>query len=343
MTRSSKKPLSTRESFAKYCCFQQIYILILGFALILCLLGGAYVFSKLERPSEIERNEIIAFAKSNHTEQIDKVIMMLVNSSSMTMDEAMEIIDNFTMSAVMNSVEETANWKFGSSLFFALTVVTTIGKNIVCLLFIIIIVIVVVFYQGYGNTAPTTPIGQGFFIIYAIICIPIALAFLSFFGQLLKNITDLIVGKILHIIFSKDWTDSKLHLLSAKVTAFIFFGFVLFVLFPALAFRSIQGWSYFESFYYCIVTLTTVGFGDFVPGIPSNSLDGFYRVCVGCWIFIGLSYLLLITNLLQEMLQKFTAVCGRNLCTKGKNKDAVADIVDVLAQADAAQETALNK
>ena len=146
---------------------------------------------------------------------------------------------------------------------------------------------------GYGNTAPTTQGGQVFFIMYALIGIPIALAFFSLFGLVLKNITDWIAEKIL-VRFNEAWANVKLFVS-------IGIGFVLLVLFPSIAFKVIQGWTYFESFYYSIVTLTTVGFGDFVPGIPTNSLDGFYRVCVGCWIFIGLSYLSVLTNQNQEL------------------------------------------
>ena len=32
----------------------------------------------------------------------------------------------------------------------------------------------------------------------------------------------------------------------------------------AAVFSNYEGWSYVDSFYYCFITLTTIGFGDFV-------------------------------------------------------------------------------
>lgn len=40
----------------------------------------------------------------------------------------------------------------------------------------------------------------------------------------------------------------------------------LFFFIPAAIFQAIEDWTYLEAWYYTVVTLTTVGFGDFVPG-----------------------------------------------------------------------------
>ena len=43
-------------------------------------------------------------------------------------------------------------------------------------------------------------------------------------------------------------------------------GLLLFLLLPPLLFSHVEGWSYVEGFYFSFITLSTVGFGDFVIG-----------------------------------------------------------------------------
>lgn len=47
---------------------------------------------------------------------------------------------------------------------------------------------------------------------------------------------------------------------------FLLVGCLLFVLAPTFVFCHMEGWSELEALYFVIVTLTTVGFGDYVAG-----------------------------------------------------------------------------
>ena len=44
------------------------------------------------------------------------------------------------------------------------------------------------------------------------------------------------------------------------------FGFALLIFLPAFGFHTHEDWSMFEGIYYAVITLTTVGLGDFVAG-----------------------------------------------------------------------------
>lgn len=46
-------------------------------------------------------------------------------------------------------------------------------------------------------------------------------------------------------------------------------GLLLFLLLPPLLFSHMEGWSYMEGFYFAFITLSTVGFGDYVIGESS--------------------------------------------------------------------------
>jgi hypothetical protein len=46
-------------------------------------------------------------------------------------------------------------------------------------------------------------------------------------------------------------------------------GCCVLVLLPAFGFHRAEEWSLYESIYYAVITLTTVGFGDYVVGMGS--------------------------------------------------------------------------
>ena len=46
----------------------------------------------------------------------------------------------------------------------------------------------------------------------------------------------------------------------------IFLGVTLFILVPAGIFLYVEDWSYITACYFAVVTLSTVGFGDYIAG-----------------------------------------------------------------------------
>lgn len=59
---------------------------------------------------------------------------------------------------------------------------------------------------------------------------------------------------------------TTVRLISAVLSILI--GCLIFLAVPTFVFQRVENWSILEAFYFVVVTLTTVGFGDYVPGKP---------------------------------------------------------------------------
>lgn len=69
---------------------------------------------------------------------------------------------------------------------------------------------------------------------------------------------------IIFFLQKKQVSQTKIRVISTIL--FILAGCIVFVTIPAVSFKYIEEWSALDSFYFVVVTLTTVGFGDFVAG-----------------------------------------------------------------------------
>jgi len=84
------------------------------------------------------------------------------------------------------------------------------------------------------------------------------------------------------------------------VLAFVF-GYILL---GATIFSAWENWSFLEGAYFSFITLTTIGFGDFVPGdavLNDESEQGQAKLILACiYLLMGLAILAMSINLVQE-------------------------------------------
>ncbi|KAF2356739.1 Potassium channel domain [Trinorchestia longiramus] len=223
-------------------------------------------------------------------------------------------------------------WSFEGGFLYSLTVITTIG---------------------YGHIAPKTTNGKVMTIVYAIFGMPVFLLYMANIGDMLAKALKwsgpvdprypTLEGGVegeeafqldhpprgvlprpppAHVVDqismgSDSWRSvpsEKLDLSSVNIPITV----SLVILFALLyggteLFQSFEDWDPLTSFYFCFISLTTIGFGDIVPGSSVTAEKRLNFIYCSLYLMFGLALLSMCFNLMQEeVVHKFT-VCIRSV------------------------------
>lgn len=95
-----------------------------------------------------------------------------------------------------------------------------------------------------------------------------------------------------------------------KILLVSLIGASIFIAMPSLLFHwKEQNWSYIEAMYFSFVTLSTIGFGDYIAA-RNPDIEGleWYRIFVVVWIFLGLAWLSSVIALIQAAITTYSAI-----------------------------------
>ncbi|KRZ80625.1 TWiK family of potassium channels protein 18 [Trichinella papuae] len=192
------------------------------------------------------------------------------------------------------SNKAAVDWSFWSSVYYAVTVYTTIG---------------------YGDMTPSTTPGKILTMIYALCGIPLICYILQDWGfQLLLSARYLIklYDKMIDRLFSK-W--KKKNMLNIGWLEFgdlpISVALLMVIFLLCISASMFLIWedelTYFESFYFFFISFTTIGFGDIVPK---------YRISMAMCIvpvLMGLATVSMTINLVQSKIERLFENVKRNI------------------------------
>ncbi|CAH0548104.1 unnamed protein product [Brassicogethes aeneus] len=166
----------------------------------------------------------------NKTQKIQTIVRRKYNIT----EEDFRIMETVVLKSEPHRAGQ--QWKFTGAFYYATTVLTTIG---------------------YGHSTPSTISGKLFTMCYAMIGIPLGLVMFQSIGERVNRLSSVIIRSVKSSLNCRQTTASELDLICV-----VTFLSSLTIAGGAAAFSRYEGWTYFDSVYYCFITLTTIGFGD---------------------------------------------------------------------------------
>eukprot|EP00093_Oithona_nana_P014247 14247.XXX_718806_720209_1 [CDS] Oithona nana genome sequencing. len=184
-------------------------------------------------------------------------------------------------------------------------------------------------FSGYGHISPSDVNGQIACVLYTTLGLPIILIFLGKIGVVMakslkyiysrgccrwcrarRKLTEFLVKKEAKLDFQlkdeevgqEEYMPTDFIAVPIVVTLVVM---AIYLIIGAVIYHSWEGWSILDSFYFAFVTLTTLGFGDMVPGQSrdgsvSDTTKMLELIFTTFYCLIGLALISMGISLMQE-------------------------------------------
>ncbi|XP_023329035.1 TWiK family of potassium channels protein 7 [Eurytemora carolleeae] len=200
------------------------------------------------------------------------------------------------------------NWSVTNSMLFTLTTLTLIG---------------------YGHICPKTFMGKLMLILYSIFGLPLMMVFLANIGDFMADLTKRTYSRIACRMcrvrrryseledkytpsnkISNDIVGNEDYMPSDEINVPIIISLLFmgsYIVFGAYVFSVWEDWDFPSSCYFAFITLTTIGFGDYVPGSSFTgelTLNQFIKMTfTTLYCLMGLALISMGINLASEQIK----------------------------------------
>uniref|UniRef100_A0A914XM01 Potassium channel domain-containing protein n=1 Tax=Plectus sambesii TaxID=2011161 RepID=A0A914XM01_9BILA len=262
--------------------------------LIIFTLLGAVMFMLIEQPNEIYQLKKLKEEREHYREELAYRMNRIKGLPPIeTYNRTVDLLLEYQKHLGVDEVDvDHLQWDIWGSIFFTVTVYTTVG---------------------YGNICPVTTTGRLMTVLYAFVGIPLALLALialgGLFARACKRLWSIVLkttycmSKDMGRKFSKlelednkkdDGTDDLLRfpisMLIFVTVAWVFICAGLFMLWE-------DDWDYKTSLYFTLISFTTIGFGDVVPKQPK------FMMLIGVLLLVGLALVSTMLNIIQQQIE----------------------------------------
>lgn len=201
-------------------------------SLLLLFCIGGVVFSRLERKAELEHYQRNRFFYQQMRElyQFDSCKEEFFRQMDFCkkQKEFDRVLKTF-FERNGNEMKDHGKWTFWGSVFFVITLVTTLG---------------------FGNFHPRTPEGQLFTVLFGLVGLPVMSYVLSHLGRFVVDV----------------WMPMCPSIATRQRRILVLFCLLIFlILLGGTLFKTLEAWGFLEACYFSACTLMSIGFGDYLP------------------------------------------------------------------------------